>query len=61
MTRYPRETVNGHDTTWTTATRPTNPNHGTMGFNETTSQIEIYNAIGGYWVTTTDVTEIYPA
>lgn len=60
MTYVPRTSLFGISTTWTTATRPTNPNHGTTGFNETTQEIEVYNAVGGYWMTTTDLTEIYP-
>ena len=59
----PREASEfGHDTTWTTATRPTNPNHGTKGYNETTKQIEIYDAVAGYWLTSTTMLQVgfYP-
>jgi len=34
--------------TWTTATRPSSPYTGQMGYNTTTAQIEVYGAVG--WV-----------
>ena len=64
MTYIPRESDgNGHDTSWTTANRPTNPNHGTKGYNETTQQIEVYDAVAGYWLTTVSMLNIdqYPS
>ena len=62
MAYVPREqTGHGHDSAWTTANRPANPNHGTMGYNEDTEQIEIYDALNGYWKTTVSVSQVYPA
>ena len=63
MTRYPRESDGcGHDNSWSTSTRPANPNHGTRGWNETTLQIETYDAITGKWYTTVSMlaTTFYP-
>lgn len=63
MTFIPRESDgHGHDTTWTTSTRPSNPNHGTKGFNQTTQQLEVYDAVAGYWLTTTTMlaVDFYP-
>ena len=37
------------NSSWTTATRPTSPSTGQMGYNTTTGQIEVYSAISG-WV-----------
>jgi hypothetical protein len=37
---------------WTTATRPSNPNAGQIGFNSTLNLIEVYN--GTRWVTVGD-------
>lgn len=38
-------------TSWTTATRPSSPTNGQMGFNTTTNTPEWYNASLGQWVT----------
>ncbi len=38
--------------TWTTATRPSNPSAGQMGFNSTLNLIEVYN--GTRWVAVGD-------
>ena len=60
MAVLPRESDgNGHDTSWTTSTRPANPNHGTKGWNGTTHCLEVYDVVIGAWFTTAALT--YPA
>ena len=49
MTRYPRINVCGHDTSWTTANRPLNPDHGLIGYNETTHSLGAYDAATKTW------------
>ena len=61
MAVYPRTTEFGIATAWATADRPANAPHGFCGYNEDTEQMEIYDAVNGYWKTTTDLTQIYPA
>jgi hypothetical protein len=64
MAVYPMESDGyGHDTAWTTANRPDNPNHGTKGYNSDTQQLEVYDAVLGYWLTTVSMLNIdqYPA
>lgn len=41
---------NGHDTSWTTALRPSNPDHGTTGYNETLGTLETWDGIANEWV-----------
>jgi len=64
MPVYPRESDSyGHDTSWADHdARPSNPNHGTKGWNEETQQLEIYDAIVGGWFTTACVLSVdfYP-
>jgi len=52
----------GHDSAGTTAQRPSNPSHGTPFYNETTQQLEVYDAVAGYWLTTVSMLNIdqYP-
>jgi hypothetical protein len=40
----------GHDTSWPTTGRPTNPNHGTTGYNETLQSLESWDATAQSWV-----------
>ena len=62
MARVPRISDNGgHDTSWTTANRPTNPDHGMVGLNETTGELEWWDAIGECWRTTAGSTVFYPS
>ena len=49
MTYVPRTTFYGVSTSWTTALRPTNANHGEIGYNETTQNVEVYDAIAKTW------------
>lgn len=64
MAVYPRESDGyGHDTTWADHDhRPSNPNHGTKGWNEETKQLEVYDAIVGGWFTSTSMLAVafYP-
>jgi len=36
--------------TWTTATRPTSPQTGQVGYNTTTFQLEVYNSTYNSWI-----------
>ena len=48
----PRTEFCGCDTSWANAgKRPANANHGQVGYNEATTQLEIYDAIAGAWRT----------
>lgn len=49
-TYQPRMTIYGCSTSWAGAAgRPKNPNHGQMGYNETTQQWEVWDNILGAW------------
>ena len=61
MARYPQlSNSENREPHWTTSKRPTKPAHGTIGYNDTTQQIECYDAIHGYWMTTVSLSEVYP-
>ncbi len=40
---------NNWDTSWTTANRPSSPDHGVCGYNEDTRHLEVYDAITQEW------------
>ena len=51
MTYVPRTVRDGIDTAWPTAAhRPVHPNHGTIGYNEHTQQLEVYDETTTAWV-----------
>lgn len=52
MTYVPRMSWYGCTTSWAgTSGRPPNPNHGQMGYNETSQQWEVYDSIAATWKT----------
>ena len=50
MTYVPRTTFYGVSTSWANAaSRPTNPNHGQVGLNEATGNLEVYDSVAAAW------------
>ena len=50
MGYVPRTTFYGVSTSWASAAnRPTNPNHGQVGLNEATGNIEVYDSVAAAW------------